>query len=68
MNIEDMKKRKELMEKNFQELNNRIKIDTENALRLQGAIMDINEIIVDEEKELKENKEAKKEDKKKKVR
>ena len=54
MNIEGLKKRKELMEKNFKDLNERIKMDTENALRIQGALMDINEIITDDEKELKE--------------
>ena len=54
MNIEGLKKRKELMEKNFKDLNDRIKTDTENALRVQGALMDINEIIADDEKKLKE--------------
>ena len=60
MNIEGLKKRKELMEKNFKELNDRIKIDTQNALRIQGAIMDINEIIADDEKENKEEKKVEK--------
>ena len=54
VNIEGLKKRKELMEKNFKDLNERIRMDTENALRVQGALMDINEIITDDEKELKE--------------
>ena len=67
MNIEGLKKRKELMEKNFKDLNKRIRMDTENALRIQGALMDINEIITNDEKELKEleDKEEKKVGKKK---
>ena len=43
-----MKKRKQLLENNFKTINDRIKIDTENALRIQGAIIDISEIIEDE--------------------
>ena len=54
MNIEDLKKKKELMENNFKILSNRIKIDTENALRIQGAIGNINEIIAEDEKKKNE--------------
>ncbi len=61
MNIEGLKKRKELMEKNLKELRGRIAQDTQNALRIEGAIIDISEIIQDDEK--KEEEEGKKEDK-----
>ena len=64
MNIEDLKKRKALIETNLKVTNDRVKIDTENSLRLQGALMDMNEIIAEEEKELKEKKEDKVEKKK----
>ena len=45
-----MNKRKQLLESNFKVISDRIKIDTENALRTQGAIIDINEMIEDEKK------------------
>ena len=44
MNVEGLKKRKELIQNNLAKLNNKIKIDTDNSLRLQGAILDISEI------------------------
>ena len=62
MNIEDLKKRKELLENNLKNLNERIRSDTENSLRIHGAIIDVNEIIAEDEKKEKEEKE-KKEDK-----
>ena len=62
MNIEDLKKRKELLENNLKNLNERIVQDTQNAFRISGAIIDINEIIAEDEKKEKEEKE-KKEDK-----
>ena len=62
MNIEDLKKRKELLENNLKNLNERITQDTQQAFRISGAIIDINEIIEDDEKKEKEEKE-KKEDK-----
>ena len=61
MNIEDLKKRKELLENNLKNLNERIVQDTQNAFRISGAIIDINEIIAEDEKKEKEEKE--KEDK-----
>ena len=62
MNIEGLNKRKELMEKNLKDLRERINIDTQNAFRVEGALLDIKEIIADDEKKEKEEKE-KKEDK-----
>ena len=60
MNIEDLKKRKELIEKNLKGLRDRITVDTQNAFRLEGAILDINEIIAEDEKKLKELKDKEK--------
>ena len=54
MNIEDMNKRKQLLETNFKTISDRIKVDTENALRVQGALINLNELIADEEKKEKE--------------
>jgi len=62
VNIEDLKKRKGLLENNLKNLNERIVQDTQNALRIHGAIIDVNEIIAEDEKKEKEEKE-KKEDK-----
>ena len=50
------------MEKNLKDLRERINIDTQNAFRVEGALLDIKEIIADDEKKEKEEKE-KKEDK-----
>ena len=72
MNIEDLKKRKELLENNLKQVNDRITQDTQNAFRIQGAIIDVDEIIAEDEKKKKEteakekekeNKEIKKEEK-----
>lgn len=63
MNIEDLKKRKELLETNLKQVNDRITQDTQQALRIQGALLDVNEIIAEDEKKLKED-EGKKPDKK----
>ena len=72
MNIEDLKKRKELLENNLKQVNDRIIQDTQNAFRISGAIIDLNEIIAEDEKKKKEteakekekeNKEIKKEEK-----
>ena len=63
MNIEDLKKRKELLENNLKNLNERITQDTQNAFRISGAIIDVNEIIADDEKKEKELKDKEKEDK-----
>lgn len=60
MNIEGLKKRKELMETNLKQLRERITIDTQNALRIEGALLDVNEIIADDEKPEKEEKVDKK--------
>ena len=62
LNIEDLKKRKELLENNLKNLNDRITQDTQQAFRIHGALLDVQEIIEDDEKKLKEEKE-KKEDK-----
>ena len=62
MNIEDLKKRKELLENNLKNLNEKIEQDTQQAYRTSGAIIDILEIIAEDEKKEKEEKE-KKEDK-----
>lgn len=62
MNIEDLKKRKELMETNLKQLNEKITQDTQNAFRISGAIIDVSEIIAEDEKKIKEE-EGKKEDK-----
>ena len=69
VNIEDLKKRKGLLENNLKNLNERIEQDTQNAYRVSGAIIDCNEIIAEDEKKIKEEKDKeekeKKEDKKK---
>ena len=62
MNVEDLKKRKEILEEQLNQLNKQIEQDTQNAFRVQGAIMDVAEIIAEDEKKIKEEKE-KKEDK-----
>jgi len=72
VNIEDLKKRKELLENNLKQVNDKIIQDTQNAFRISGAIIDLNEIIAEDEKKKKEteakekekeNKEIKKEEK-----
>lgn len=60
MNIEGLKKRKEMIEKNLKTLKDRITQDTQNALRLEGALMDTNELIAEIEKEDKEKETKKK--------
>ena len=67
MNIEDLKKRKELLENNLKQINDRITQDTQNAFRVQGAFIDVNEIIAEDEKKEKEKKELEKEKSNKKV-
>ena len=63
VNIEDLKKRKEVLENNLKNLNERITQDTQNAFRISGAIIDVNEIIAEDEKKEKELKDKEKEDK-----
>ena len=63
MDIEGLKKRKELLEENLKNINKRIEQDTQNAFRVQGALIDVNEIIAEDEKKLKEEEDKKKEDK-----
>jgi len=65
MDIEGLKKRKELIENNLKQLKERITIDTQNAFRIEGALLDLNEIIADDEKEKKEKEEKDKVEKKK---
>ena len=65
MNIEGLKKRKEVLEDNLKNLNERITQDTQNAFRISGAIIDVNEIIIEDEKKEKEEKEKDKVEKKK---
>ena len=65
MNIEDLKKRRELLETNLKNLNDRITQDTQNAFRISGGIIDLNEIIAEDEKKMKEEKEKEKVEKKK---
>ena len=57
MNIEGLKKRKELLETNLKNINDRITQDTQQSFRIQGALLDVNEIIEDDEKKEKEEKE-----------
>ena len=66
MDIEGLKKRKELLENNLKQINDRITQDTQNAFRVQGALIDVNEIIAEDEKKEKEKKELEKVEKKKK--
>jgi len=61
MNVEGLKKRKELMENNLRQLRERIAQDTQNSLRMEGAIIDLNELITEIEKKEKEEKEVVKE-------
>ena len=62
MDIEGLKKRKELLENNLKQINDRIRSDTENSLRVQGALLDVSEIIKEDE-EKKEETEAKEKEK-----
>jgi len=55
MNIEDLKKRKELIEGNLKIMKERLTIDTQNVFRVEGALIDINEIIKEEEEKEKED-------------
>ena len=64
MNIEGLKKRKELLENNLKNINERITSDTQQAYRVQGAIINVNELIAEIEKEEKEEGDTKKNDKK----
>lgn len=64
MNIEDLKKRKELIQNNLKIIRERIAQDTQNSLRLEGAILDINEIIANDEKKSKELEDKEKVEKK----
>ena len=57
MTLEGLKDRKKLLEKNLEELKKNILTATQNSLRMEGAIIDINEIIADEEKNQKPVKE-----------
>jgi len=66
VDIEGLKKRKELLENNLKQINDRITQDTQNAFRVQGALIDVNEIIAEDEKKEKEKKELEKVEKKKK--
>ena len=66
MDIEGLKKRKELLEESLKNINKRIEQDTQNAFRVQGALIDVNEIIAEDEKKEKEKKELEKVEKKKK--
>jgi predicted nucleic acid-binding Zn-ribbon protein len=65
VNIEDLKKRKELIENNLKGMREKLTADTQNVFRVEGALLDISEIIKDEENKIKEEKEKteKKEDK-----
>ena len=54
MNIEDLKKRKTLIENDLKMVNDRITQDTQNAFRLQGAIFNLNDLIKIEEEKNKE--------------
>ena len=65
MNIEDLKKRKALIENNLKQLRDKIVIDTQNAFRLEGALLDVNELIAEEGKKEKEKKDKEKVEKKK---
>ena len=60
MNIEDLKKRKALIETNLKQMKDKLTIDTQNVFRIEGALMDVNELIADEEKKEKELKEKEK--------
>ena len=62
VNIEGLNKRKELMENNLKQLRDRIAQDSQNAFRIEGAILNILEIIKDDEEKEKEikNKNGKK--------
>ena len=63
VNIEDLKKRKGLLENNLKNLNERIRSDTENSLRIHGAIIDVLEIIKEDEDKQKEEDKTKKKNK-----
>lgn len=65
MNIEELKKRKVLIENNLKQLNQKIIKDTQNALRFEGAILDVDEIIIEEEKKEHKDKKEEKVEKKK---
>ena len=61
MNIEDLNKRKEVLENNLKQVNEVITQNTQQAFRIQGAIVDIKEIIAEDEKKKKEENTKKKE-------
>jgi len=63
MNVQDLNKRKEVLESNLKQVNERITSDTQQAFRIQGAIVDIKEIIAEDEKKAKEEKEKKEKNK-----
>jgi predicted nucleic acid-binding Zn-ribbon protein len=56
LGIERLKKRREKIEENLINVRNRIAQDTQNALRLEGAILDMNELIAEIEKDDKAKK------------
>ena len=59
MNIEDLNKRKETLEANLKQVNEVVTQNTQQAFRIQGAIIDVKEIIAEDEKKAKEEKEKK---------
>ena len=59
MNIEGLKKRRELIENNLKNMREKLTADTQNVFRVEGALIDVNEIIKEEEDRLKEEKEKK---------
>ena len=72
MNIEDLKKRRSLIENNLKRTREQLTNITQNVFRMEGALIDVDELIKIEEDKLKEekkkleevNKELKKEFKK----
>ena len=56
MKIEGLNKRKEVLENNLKQVNEVITQNTQQAFRIQGAIINVKEIIVEEEKKEKEEK------------
>ena len=67
MKIEDLNKRKEVLENNLKQVNEVITQNTQQAFSIQVAIINVKEIIAEEEKKEKEEKEkGKKENTKKK--
>ena len=56
MNIEDLKKRRSLIENNLKRTREQLTNITQNVFRIEGALIDVDELIKIEEDKIKEEK------------